>query len=96
QGINVRDIDLIIAQLHLAHPDMSAAQLAVLHPGADDDGLWLFRHPTTDIEVQIESSTGNCPFLLESSGSSGQLTASSVEQAVALVVAGLGISGPAA
>jgi len=94
----VSDIDAIIAQLHLAHPDISAAQLTVLRAGAgaDDDGLWFFRHPATDVEVQLESSTGTCPFLFESSGSSDRLTASSVEQAVAFVVAGLGVSGPAA
>ena len=92
----MRDIDAIIAQLHLTHSDISAAQLTVLHPGADDDGLWFFRHPATDIEVQLESSTGACPFLFESSGSSDRLTASSVDQAVAFVVAGLGVSGRAA
>jgi hypothetical protein len=92
----VRDIDVIIAKLHLAHPEISAAQLTVLHPGADDDGLWFFRHPATDVEVQLESSTGTCPFLFESSGSADRLTAGTVEQAVAFVVAGLGVSGPAA
>ena len=92
----MRDIDAIIAQLHLAHPGISVAQLTVLHPGADDDGLWFFRHPTTDVEVQLESSTGACPFLFESSGSADRLTAGSVEQAVAFVVTGLGIPGPAA
>ena len=92
----MRDIDAIIAHLRLAHPDISAAQLAVLHSGADDDGLWFFRHTATDVEVQLESSTGACPFLFESSGSADRLTASTVEQAVAFVVAGLGISGPAA
>ena len=92
----MRDIDAIIARLHLTHPDVSAAQLTVLHPGADDDGLWFFRHPATGIEVQLESSTGTCPFLFESSGSPGRLIASDVEQAVAFVVAGLCVSGPAA
>ena len=92
----MRDIDVIIAKLHLAHPEISAAQLTVLHPGADDDGLWFFRHPATDVEVQLESSTGTCPFLFESSGSADRLTAGTVEQAVAFVVAGLGVSGPAA
>ena len=90
------DIDVIIARLHLIHPDVSAAQLTVLHPGADDDGLWFFRHPATNIEVQLESSTGTCPFLFEGSGSPDRLIAGNVEQAVALVVAGLGVSGPAA
>ena len=92
----MRDIDVIIAQLHLTYPEISAAQLTVLHPGADDDGLWFFRHQATDIEVQLESSAGTCPFLFESSGSPDRLTATSVEQAVAFVVAGLGVSGPAA
>jgi hypothetical protein len=82
--------------LRLAHPDVSSAQLAVMHPGADDDGLWFFRHSATDVEVQLESSTGTCPFLFESSAASDRLTARTVEQAVAFVVAGLGISGPAA
>jgi len=92
----VRDIDAIIARLRVAHPDISAEQLIVLHPGADDDGLWFFRHPATDAEVQLESSTGTCPFLFESSGSADRFTASTVEQAIAFVVAGLGLSGPAA
>jgi hypothetical protein len=91
----VRDIDAIIAQLRLSHPDISAAQLIVTHPGADDDGLWFFSHSSTDIEVQLESSTGTCPFLFESTGSADRLTADSTEQAVAFLVAGLGISGPA-
>ncbi len=92
----MRDIDAIIARLHLTHPDVSAAQLTVSHPGADDDGLWFFRHPVTDIEVQLESSTGTCPFLFERSGSPDRLIVGNVEQAVAFVVAGLGVSVPAA
>ena len=92
----MRDIDAIIARLLVAHPDISAEQLTVLHPGADDDGLWFFRHPATDVEVQLESSTGICPFLFESSGSADRLTAGTVEQAIAFVAAGLGLSGPAA
>ena len=92
----MRDIDVIIAKLNLAHPDISAAQFTVLHPGADDDGLWFFRHSATDVEVQLGSSTGTCPFLFESSGAVDRLTARTVEQAVAFVVAGLGVSRPAA
>ena len=90
----MRDIDAIIAQLSLTHPDISVTQLSVLHPGTDDDGLWFFRHPALDVEVQLESSTGACPFLFESSGSADRTTADTIEQAAALVVAGLGISGP--
>lgn len=92
----MRDIDAIIAQLRVAHPDISAEHLTVLHPGADDDGLWFFRHPTTDLEVQLESSTGACPFLFESSGTVDRFTATTVEQAVAFISGGLGLSRPAA
>ena len=92
----MRDIDAIIYQLRFAHPDISAEQLAVLHPGADDDGLWFFRHPTSEVELQFESSMGTCPFLVESSASNDRLVADTVEQAIELVIAGLGLSRPAA
>jgi hypothetical protein len=92
----MRDIDVIIARLELAYPDISVEQLSVLHRDVDDNGLWFFRHPATDIEVQLESSTGTCPFLFESSGSPDRLNAGNIDHAVALVVAGLGLSLPAA
>ena len=92
----MRDIDAIIVRLRVAHPDISAEQLTVVHPGTDDDGLWFFRHPATGVEVQLESSTGTCPFLFESSGTADRRTAGTVEQAIAFVAAGLGLSGPAA
>ena len=89
----MRDIDAIISQLRLAHPDVSAEPLAVMRPGTDDDGLWFFGHPASDVELQLESSTGNCPFLVESSASVDRPIADTVEQAVALVVTGLGLAG---
>ena len=89
----MRDIDAIIDKLRLAYPDISAEQLAVLHPGADDDGLWVFRHPASALDFQLESSTGACPLLAESSASADRLTADTIEQAVALVVAGLDLTG---
>ena len=89
----MRDIDAIIAKLRFSNPDISVAQLTVTHHGADDDGLWFFRHSATEVEVQLESSSGTCPFLFESSGSADRLTASTVDQAVAFVVAGLALLG---
>ncbi|QTF19394.1 conserved hypothetical protein [Xanthomonas citri pv. fuscans] len=83
----MRDIDAIIAKLRLAYPNISVAHFAVLHPGADDDGLWFFRNPASEVEFQLESSTGACPFLAESSASAERLTADTIEQAIALVVA---------
>lgn len=43
-------------------------RLRVLHPGADDDGLWFFRLPPYPDELQLESPSGECPFALESAG----------------------------
>ena len=92
----MRDIEAITLQVQGEIPGITAEQLAVLHPGADDDGLWFFRHPSTGVEIQLESSTGNCPFLVESSGSTAQVVATSIQQAVALIVEGVGRKGPAA
>lgn len=85
----MRGIDAIIGQLRLAHPEISADQLAVVHPGADDDGLWFFRRPANDVELYLESGTGNFLFLVENSASVDQLTADTVEQAVTLVITGV-------
>jgi hypothetical protein len=92
----VRDVDAIIEQLKLAHPGISAEQLAVSHPSADDNGVWFFRHPGSAAEIQMESATGNAPFLIESSMSRDHCVADTVPQVVALVVAGLGLPSPAA
>lgn len=59
-----RDVDKVLAKFALRYPAVEVTQLQVVHPGADDDGLWFFR--LNGIEMQIESSTGNCPFLIES------------------------------
>ncbi len=92
----MRDIEAIALQVQRENPSVSAEQLVVRHPGADDDGLWFFRNPTTGVEIQLESSTGNCPFLFESSNSGNRAVAGNIQQAVALVIAGLGLHWPAA
>ena len=91
----MRDIDAIIENLTRQFPDLSVEQLRVIHPGADDDGLWFFRHPTSPHEVQLESSLGECPFLFETDASSQRTMVSSVPEAVDIVAVGLGLS-PAA
>lgn len=54
-------VDGVKAQL----PDVEWEQLQVKHP-ADDDGLWFFWRPGGRFgDVQIESSSGRCPFLIE-------------------------------
>ena len=92
----MRDIDAIIGELQASYPGITAEQLGALHPGADDDGLWFFRYSESDIEIQLESSSGNAPLLMESSGLGERLLANTIPEAVAMVVAGLGILGSAA
>ena len=87
-----RDIDRVITELRQAYPDIACEQLRVAHPGGDDDGLWFFTHPDRRGEVQLESSTGRLPFLLEGTESDDRDTAHTIGQAVALVAARLGLA----
>lgn len=76
----MRDINRII-EIVEAWPEVDVQQLQVVHPGADDDGLWFFTHGP--FEVQIESSTGMCPFLIEADENPKRSTANSIEEVVA-------------
>src|SRR5688500_11268370 len=80
-----RDVDRVIEQLRRAHPGLQVEQLRVAHPG-DDDGLWFFTHPHGHGEIQLESPTGNLPFLVEGTDSSARDIAASIEDAVSFVV----------
>ncbi len=84
------DIDALTTALKQAFPAATLTQLRVPHPGADDDGLWFVTHPEGMTEVQIESSTGNVPFLIESD-LAPPTKAASIEDALRLVVARLGL-----
>jgi hypothetical protein len=78
----VRDIDTLIQSMNAIYPTVRVRQLEVSHPGADDDGLWFFQESNSEAEVQVESSTGMCPFLVETDGSDVQFAVTSVDQAV--------------
>jgi hypothetical protein len=86
-----RDIDQIIVRLRATHPGIQVEQLKVKFPGADDDGLWYFRHPAGRGEVQIESSAGTVPFIVESNQTSARATGNTVEETVSLVASLLGL-----
>lgn len=60
-----RDIDRIIGMVTRAMPDVQVVQIETKYP-ADDDGVWKFRLPGIEKDIQIESSTGTCPFVVES------------------------------
>ena len=80
-----RDIDRIIEQLSKVRPDISVSQLQVTHP-ADDDGIWFFRIGTSKHEVQLESSFGVFPFLVETDVDDSRNMANSVDEAIAFIV----------
>ena len=79
-----RDIDFIIERLRAALPGVRVTQLRVTHP-ADDDGLWFISIPGRAREVQIESSQGSCPFIIESNSSAEVSHGRTVDEVVEIV-----------
>ena len=90
-----RDIDRVIAALVGKWPAIQYGQLRVAHPGADDAGLWFFTHPAGSGEVQVESSTGNIPFLIEGERA-GRVTGTTVAEVIDIVVRQLELRDPPA
>jgi hypothetical protein len=79
----------IIDGVQSALPDVEWEQLPVKWP-ADDDGLWFFwRKGRRCDEVQIEWSSGTCPFLIETNRDAerrwGFTPAETIETIVALL-----------
>ena len=82
-----RDIDKITEALRKKFPDLKVVQMDKVHP-ADDDGLWWFRLPGIKKDIQIESPSGNCPFIIESDGdksSEGARTGHTSEEVIDIV-----------
>ena len=83
----LRDIDYIIEALKARVPELIVVQMNRVHP-ADDDNLWWFRLPREQRDIQVESPTGNCPFLVECSddkSSSDARTGQTAEEVIAMV-----------
>jgi hypothetical protein len=80
-----RDIDLIVEQLTATVPGIRIEQLQVAHPGTDDNGLWFINIPSEEKQVQIESSTARCPFLIESDFNDERFHGHTVQEVVATV-----------
>lgn len=80
-----RDIDFITEQLIASVPGIVIVQLKVPNPGADDDGLWFINIPDRKNQVQIESSEGNCPFLIESAFNDERFHGHTVQEVVETV-----------
>ena len=58
-----RDIDEIVERVVAANKGISVSQMRKIHD-ADDDGIWWFG-VSDPYEIQVESSSGQCPFLVE-------------------------------
>lgn len=82
-----RDIDLVIGQVWERLPAVIVRQHQVSNP-LDDDHIWWFSLPQVPRNVQVEPTTVNCQFLLETDeqSSATALRASSVAEAVRLIV----------
>ncbi|MBI3273198.1 MAG: hypothetical protein HYZ53_29680 [Planctomycetes bacterium] len=74
------DIVEIAARITALHPAVKVRQLRVSHV-ADEDGLWFFSLDGRG-EAQLESPTGNCPFLLESTRHPRCRVVCSIDEAV--------------
>jgi len=79
------DIDIIKERIHAILPDVKIEQLQVSHPGADDDGLWFFRREGKIHHMQLESSTYDLPFIIESTDTPTASIAASIDEAVEAV-----------
>jgi hypothetical protein len=90
----MRDIEHIIQAITAACPSVTVRQLEVLHPGADDDGLWFFKGPGSKFEVQIESPNGMCPLLIESDEGDFRFNSNSVQGAVETLLKLLHLEAP--
>jgi hypothetical protein len=83
------DIDNIISFVSSNYPWVTIKKLQVRH-AADDDGLWFFANQS-GTEVQLESSTYNFPFLIESNRNDKRTIVDSLEQAISVICFELGI-----
>jgi hypothetical protein len=83
----LRDIDEIILKVKRELPLSGVYQLEVKNPH-DDDGLWYFYLPGIERDIQIESSYGMCPFIVETNEQSAYdaRKANTVDEAVSMIV----------
>jgi hypothetical protein len=83
------DIKKIIKQLNKLCPHLSIFQFSPLLD-ADDNGLWLISY--NGIGIQLESSSGNCPFLLESNEHNTRYHLNSINEVISKIETELNLS----
>lgn len=83
-------IEELTDALQRAYPGITIQQQRVARSGADDDGVWVVRHPSALVEVQVESPNGDAPFSIESE-LAPPTVATTVAAAVRLIIDRLGL-----
>jgi len=86
------DLDAIVASVKQRLPGTMWLQAPVKHP-ADDDGVWFFWLPDLPGEVQIESSSALCPFIVETDKHDECVTADSPQEVADTVIRWLQMPG---
>jgi hypothetical protein len=86
----VLDIDWVMDLVKSHLPQVRVVQYQNVWP-ADDEGVWFFRLPDIKNDIQLESSTGMCPFFVEHDGmkspaDGGGWNAMTVDEAARMVV----------
>jgi hypothetical protein len=82
---NKRDIDKIIEAVKTQFPNVGVWQLEVKNQH-DDNGIWYFwLGESTDDEIHVENSYGQCPFLLETYRNDERVWGNSVEKTVEII-----------
>ncbi len=80
-----RDIDKVIEVVKTKFPNVGIWKLKVKNPH-DDDGIWYFwLGESTDDEIHVENSFGNCPFYMETFRNAEMVVGNTVEETVAII-----------
>ena len=80
----MKTIERLIQSLKAALPGVEIRQLRASQPG-DDTGLWFVRHPDCGVEVNIESSDGEFPFLIENSRNDTRVTTTDMDETLTIL-----------
>jgi hypothetical protein len=85
-----RDIDQLTDALRRAYPEITVELTQEMAADRGDEGVWRVQHPAALAEVQVESATGDAPFVVESD-LAPPTVARTVDQAVRLVTERMGL-----
>ena len=86
------DLAHVVRRVREGLPSVQWQQAPVTHVG-DDDGVWFFWLPDLPGEVQIESSCGACPFIVETDKHDECLSADSPEMTADAIIKWLQMPG---